>query len=663
MQKRHNTELYLASLFALFFIVWVWWPLITLESVNWDDPEYLGANPAITNPGAVWSQFFMGNYHPLTLLSLWGDYLLGAQQHLWIYHVHQFLLHLWVCIGAAWLVWIVSKSWQLAFWIGITFCIHPLRVEPVAWISARKELLSAAFALPALICWVGYLNKRYNYLLYLCILFVVMACLSKATAVILPVLMGILAWNQVRNGKVLIGLSFLGVIAIGFGILAIFAQQEANAIQLNVSFLQRLTLFFSGLSTGLYNFFISMDIHTWYPWPSDPMNTWVIVGVVIVLLAIVAVMFYAEKLEKGKVGLLFFLTSWLPVSQLLPVGQALTADRYWYLPGLGLFWALGLILLFIKPKRVGYLVGLGLILFWGYRTHELIPSWKNGISLFRRMTLESPQTAFAWNNLGVAYATEGQSKLALSCFEKAKWLDPNDSETLINLCGIWIGQGSLTSALPLAEQLVSEHPNLSVSWRLYAEVSLQLGKGKTALNCSREAIKIDPQQALNWAIYGNALQYLKHHALAIMALEKSLQMQPRNIPVIQHLALSEAEIGESKSAIQRLESLLLNNPQNVTLSANYAWVLFRSGNIQKAASTNRSLLNRSNPPAVLWFNQGIYWAAENNLDSAYFAFDQALLQNPGVLLLESTCKDLALIPSELQQPLRKKIGFDASCRN
>ncbi|NBV14399.1 MAG: hypothetical protein EBS07_10080 [Sphingobacteriia bacterium] len=422
-------------------------------------------------------------------------------------------------------------------------------------------------------------------------------------------------------------------------------------------------MFFSGLTTGLYNFLFPFKIHTWYPWPLSLINPWAIVGLLVILLTVVAGIFYPEKLHKAKLGLLFFLIPWIPVSQLLPVGIALTADRYFYLPGFGIFWGLGIILLRIKPKQVGYLVGMGLLFFWGYRTHELIPSWKNGISLFRRMTLESPQTAFAWNNLGVAYATEGQSKLALSCFEKAKWLDPSDSETLINLCGVWVGLGNLTSAFPLAEQLVSEHPNLSVSWRLYAEVSLQLGKGKTALNCSRAAIRIDPQQALNWAIYGSALQYLKHHSLAIMALEKSLQMQPGNIPVIQHLALSEAEIGKSKSAIQRLESLLLNNPQDVTLSANYAWVLFRSGNIQKAASTNRNLLNRSNPPAVLWFNQGIYWAAENNLDSAYFAFDQALLQNPGILLLESTCKDLDLVPLELQQPLRKKIGFDASCRN
>ncbi|NBV14139.1 MAG: hypothetical protein EBS07_08740, partial [Sphingobacteriia bacterium] len=177
MQKRHNIQLYIISLLGLAFAIWVWWPLTTLQSVNWDDPEYLGGNPAIRNPGAVWNQFFMGNYHPLTLLSLWGDYLLGARQHLWIFHVHQFLLHLCVCVSAAWLVWSLSKSWQLAFWVGIAFCIHPLRVEPVAWISARKELLSAAFAFPALICWVGYLNKRYNYLLYLCILLVVMACL------------------------------------------------------------------------------------------------------------------------------------------------------------------------------------------------------------------------------------------------------------------------------------------------------------------------------------------------------------------------------------------------------------------------------------------------------------------------------------------------------
>jgi tetratricopeptide (TPR) repeat protein len=255
------------------------------------------------------------------------------------------------------------------------------------------------------------------------------------------------------------------------------------------------------------------------------------------------------------------------------------------------------------------------------------------------------------------------SKNVISILEKKVETDSKNSDLYFNFGIVYKNFKKLEIAKKYLKLAIKLNPSKELYYFVLGEIHQQMNEFIDAKENFEQAIKIDPQQALNWAIYGNALQYLKHHALAIMALEKSLQMQPGNIPVIQHLALSEAEIGESKSAIQRLESLLLNNPQNVTLSANYAWVLFRSGNIQKAAFTNRSLLNRSNPPAVLWFNQGIYWAAENNLDSAYFAFDQALLQNPGVLLLESTCKDLALIPSELQQPLRKKIGFDASCRN
>ena len=169
----------------------VFLPSLKNDFVNWDDDRYVIENNLIKslslgNIKNIFTTFYMGNYHPLTILSYALDYRFFKLRPFG-YHLTNLLLHLSNCIFTFSVIYMLSRSLPVAFIAAILFGLHPLQVDSVAWVSERKGLLCAAFYLCAIIAYIRYASKNQeSKYYYLSLLFLTFALLSKPMAVTLP---------------------------------------------------------------------------------------------------------------------------------------------------------------------------------------------------------------------------------------------------------------------------------------------------------------------------------------------------------------------------------------------------------------------------------------------------------------------------------------------
>ena len=194
--------------FGLVFVVIAaiaaFYPTLGNDFVNWDDVVYIMNNDmikvlSIENLRKMFSSFFMGNYHPLTILSFALDYSvvkISAQ----VYHLHNLLLHLVNAVLVYFVTWhLFRKNNLAAFIVSVLFAVHPMHVESVAWVSERKDLLYTMYFLLAMLVYVYYNQTRKSRYFYYTLAFFVLSLLAKAQAVTLPVVLLLIDYFMERK--------------------------------------------------------------------------------------------------------------------------------------------------------------------------------------------------------------------------------------------------------------------------------------------------------------------------------------------------------------------------------------------------------------------------------------------------------------------------------
>ncbi len=315
--------------------------------IGWDDGEYI-TDPDVTEYGSqgksdIFSSFHLGMYQPLAVLTFaFNNKLSGDTPSAYI--LTNLLLHLL----NTWLVFRLMKQWfkrfEPAFIVALLFAIHPMHVEGVVWISTRSSLLYSAFFLTGLLQYEKYLNtsKTGHYLLTL--LWALLALFSKSMAATFPLIL--LLIDYFRNRKftamaILEKIPFL-LFSIIFGIVAIKASASFGHITIledDYSLLERLTLILYGISFYLVKLILPINLSAIYAFPGTLSGTfpvWVYTPM-LALVVMIAILVFARKRRRLYLfGSLFFLLS---ISMVLPLFWSrifITADRYTYLPYLGL---------------------------------------------------------------------------------------------------------------------------------------------------------------------------------------------------------------------------------------------------------------------------------------------------------------------------------------
>ena len=579
-RSQHGITWVLIAVIAL-SIIYVYHNALHGELTNWDDNGYITDNMELRSlnldrVGAIFGQYRMGNYHPLTMLCynlLFHFFRLNPLP----YHVFNILVHTLNSLLVFYLIFLFAERKRFpAFVAALLFAVHPLHVESVAWIAESKDVLYTLFYLAALIAWIHYQKNRSGKYYLVALLFFVLSCLSKAMAVTLPLIL--LLWDVWKRKKLrwdrneLIEKLPFFVIALIFGIIALSAQESTNAIGqvTTTNFYQQILIAGRGVWFYIYKMILPVHLSAFYPYPilnGSLLPTPYLLSPVIVL-ALIYGLYQAWRKNNWLVvfGLSFYLINIAQVLQLLPVGSAVAADRYFYLSSVGLFYIMGMWCETLRAKQpelaIGLVVVLGCVLALIAQNRTAV--WQNSLRLWQSVLQEYPDypgASVAYNNIGMIYRRLNQLDLAHQNVQKALALDPQYGLAYKNLGGLYGKTGDLKNAEKYLLLAARYSPKDEGIFNNLGIVYAMTGKKEQALAEFNKALTLNPLDAEAHSNIGSL--HLEQGRLqeAIPWLEKSLELNNEAIEPWLQLGNIYLSMGKKEEAVKKYRAAaLLGSP-------------------------------------------------------------------------------------------------------
>jgi Flp pilus assembly protein TadD len=522
--------------------------------VNVDDQRYVYENPFVRN-GLTWdgvreafSVFRSGNWHPVTWLSHMADVQLFGLDAGW-HHLVGVALHATSAILLFTLLRGATGSvWRSAF-VAALFAVHPLHVESVAWVAERKDVLSTALFLAALNAYVAYARRPRPGPYAAVVALFGLGLLAKPMLVTFPFVLLLLdAWPLRRlaggpsagfaqRGPGPLVLEKLPLLArsAAASVLAVLAQSAAEA---DVSAAR------VAMGARIANAIVSYDgylgktvwparLAEYYPHPyvfGGGLPGWQIAGAAAILLAITGVALRERSRRPYLlVGWLWYLGTLVPVIGLVQVGLQASADRYTYIPLIGVFvavvWGIGDA---IPPAwhRIAAAGACAALAALGWVAHAQASVWRDSESLHRHALAVSEQNWKAWVSLGDALSEAGRPAEALAAYQEGLRIVPE-------FAGAWNGVGVALGRLGQPEQAIEPlsravriEPAFAEAWYNLGTAYGNLGRHDEAARCFRRALQQDPQDARAWLNLGIASANLGDRAAAAESVERLRRLDP-----------------------------------------------------------------------------------------------------------------------------------------
>ncbi|MCW3123139.1 MAG: hypothetical protein JWQ38_2631 [Flavipsychrobacter sp.] len=395
------------------------------QFTNWDDSGYIQDNVFIkdlsaTGIKAIFTHQVMGNYHPLTILSYAIEYSFVALEP-WLYYFDNLTLHILDTLLVYWLIIQLTKRPVAGIVTALLFGLHPMHVESVAWISARKDVLYVLFYLSACIAYLHYIRmangNKWAWYIGVIVLFIC-SVLAKPVAVTLPVVLLLIDGFEKREWKVGLLVEKIPhlLIAITLGIVALKVQHAAGAMDmqtLHYSFPERIALGCYALITYLWKAVLPIGLNNIYAYPQKVNGTLPFVYylyLLAVMILAVLTWLYARRNRIVVFGLLIFMVNIALLLQFIQVGNAIIAERYSYLPYIGLFFIAGWYISgYFEPgekKRndsiVKSVAGIYMLAL-SFMSSARCAVWHDTITLWTNAIEKDPRNVGGYNNLGFIY--------------------------------------------------------------------------------------------------------------------------------------------------------------------------------------------------------------------------------------------------------------------
>jgi len=564
----------------------VYWQIHGFDFVNFDDNEYVFENThvknGITAKNIIWAftAFHSGNWHPLT----WLSHMLDCQIFgLWAggHHLTNLLFHILNTILLFFVFQkMTGKAWQSGF-VAALFALHPLHVESVAWISERKDVLSTFFWLLTLMAYIRYVQRpRFSTWAWVFLSFI-FGLMSKPMVVTLPFVLLLLDFwplnrfslqKNARNDK----LSVFHLIAEKVPLFAlsavscvitINAQRQGAAItSLSVlPFTLRISNALVAYATYIINMLYPFNLTVLYPF--HRIIPWWKIAVAVAVLS--SISFVSLRSIKNRpyliVGWLWYIGTLVPVIGLVQIGRQSMADRYTYIPLIGLFvmiaWFIPQLTSQWRHKAAWLSVSGSLIIFmlmvlsWNQIRH-----WKNSISLFKDALEKTSDNYVAHNNLGEALDNQGQIEDAANHYRQALRINPYYMEAQNNLGQVLFRQGKINDAIIHLRKALKLNPNIP---EIHINLGLALckqGRIDEAIHHFLEAIKLNPNLTGPNLYAANAFYVRGKMDEAIMYYQKALKQTPDSAEVQSDLAAALYQKGYTDQAIAHYLKAIQLNP-------------------------------------------------------------------------------------------------------
>lgn len=533
--------MWLVGIVVISFIAY--YPALQNGFTNWDDGQYVVQNSNITslsfqNVKNIFSSYYMGNYHPLTILSYSIDFSIG-QLDPFIYHLSNVLLHLLNTILVFIFIYYLFNNYHLAIITSLLFGVHPLHVESVAWIAERKDVLCTFFYLLSAVFYVKYVREeKKKYFLY-ALLFFIASLFSKAQAVSLVVTLFAIDFVLSRkffDKKVILEKIPFIVLSVMFGIIAIYAQQSSDSIRdANIYPLyQRFAIAAYGIVEYVVKLILPINLSAFYPYPEGNLPTSYWINLVIVICVSIVCIYSIKFTKKIFFAAAFFLINISLVLQLLPIGDAIIADRYVYIPSIGFFLLIGFGYQYIiqkKPKARNSLIAVITIysVILAVLNINRCEIWKDSLTLWTDVLDQFPHVPVALNNRGNVYSKElRQMDKALEDYNTSIKHHPEYSKAYSNRAIVYGMKGrfdlaieDLNTALHLKPKSLEALQNRGIAYA-------QTQEFERAFNDFNECVKLDNNNPTAYVNRGIAYMNINQLDSALEDFNYALNLKPDN---------------------------------------------------------------------------------------------------------------------------------------
>jgi protein O-mannosyl-transferase len=560
-------------------------PSLKNNFTNWDDPNYVYHNPHIQifnkeNIKELISADYMGNYHPITMLSLAIDHSIGKLKPK-TYHTTNLILHLCNTALVFILILLLFEKIEIASVTAALFGLHTLHVESVAWISERKDVLYTLFFLASLIFYLRYLKEEKNKFYFISLALFILSDLSKGMAVSLSLSLLAIDWlkgRDFRDTKVILEKIPYFILSIFFGIIAISAQKlgpETEGIP-HYNIFERIVFASYGFCQYLYKLILPINLSAFYPYPEKgaiPFTFWICL---IISIAVAAAAFYSARRSREYLFcFLFFSFNIILVLQILPVGRAIMADRYAYVPSIGFFLATAITFSRINAEKIFKIVLIGayLLLLTTF-TYNRCKIWQDNFSLWTDVIEKYPAAAIAYNNRGVAYAEVEKYNEALSDYNKAVDIDPKHAEAYSNRGVTKAALKDFTGAKQDYNKAIELRPFYPDAYYNRGNIFKDLNDTSSAIRDYTKVLSINPSHSGALNNRGLERRLAKDYKGALEDLNKAIKINPANAEAYANRALVEMDLGDISGAQQ-------DNEKAVKLDPN-----FGTGYLQRADAKN-----------------------------------------------------------------------------
>jgi protein O-mannosyl-transferase len=523
--------------------------------VNVDDPDYLTRNPQVLRglglDGLLWAfGFRASNWHPLTWLSHMLDvelFGLRAGAH----HLVGAALHLANTLVLFRLLRLATGATGRSAAVAALFALHPLHVESVAWVAERKDVLSTLLGLLAALAYVRAVRRPGTLRLWPTAILLALALLAKPMLVTLPLLLLLLDfWPLGRLGdrgegravtrealaaRIREKLPLFGLSAAS-AVLTVLAQARGGAVVglPAVGFPSRLANAAVSLAAYLRDAVLPTGLAWFYPHPANVQGGVPAQHIAISLALLAALAFLAARQARARpwlsFGFAWYAVALLPVLGLVQVGDQARADRYTYLPLVGVFvaaaWAAGELVERTRRPWAGPFIGVALSLGCIALAVPQVATWRDSLALHRHAVSVTERNWRAWQGLCDARSGAGDPAGALEACREALRIEPRVAEA-------WYGLGAAAG---------------------------QLGRHQEAVGYFREATRLRPGHADAWYNLGTALGTLGRHADAIPCFREAVRLRPDDPRAWFNLAVADLAVGDREGALDVLRRLQALDP-------------------------------------------------------------------------------------------------------
>ncbi len=586
-----------------------YWHIGKFDFIGVDDELYVTKNHHVQNgltfEGIRWAftTFYAANWHPVTWLSHMLDfslYGLNPMGHHWTnlqFHMANSLLLLFILFK------MTGALWRSAF-VAALFALHPLHVESVAWVAERKDVLSTFFGFLTIGAYYHYVQRPQILKYLLIILLFSLGLMAKPMLVTLPFILLLLDFwpleqfslqrSQPHKATLQRVLQLvrekipLFIAVVISSVLTFLAQQSQGAVGSLAYFSIR-----ARISNALVSYVRYIGKTIWpqklsifYPYP-DFIPIWQAMGAAMLIAgASCLAVRYSKRYPYIAVGLFWYLGTLVPVIGLVQVGPQSMADRYTYIPLIGIFIivAWGAWDLLEKQRRRKEILAVSATLILSIltvRTYFQVSHWENGITVFENAVRVTENNYWAYNNLGTAYGKKNYDK-AISSYNKALNIKPDYTAALFNLGTSFMEKGSFDKAVPYFNKALKIDPKDVDVHNNLGSIFFIRGKLDKASLHFNEILKIDPENADAHSNLANVLSAQGKPDEAALNYEQAIKINPDHKDAYYNFGELLLKQGKINEAVAHFAEAIKIDP-NYWKAYNYIGVILaQQGKIKKA---------------------------------------------------------------------------------